>query len=228
MNEPDGGCTSTTSPGRTSRTSQPDTAPPGTSRTPMRSGWPPGRRSSTTGAPPGRRRSGAPSATDRAGTRTRPPARAGTANVTATASSHSRSTRATASSRNWRRELAPARPAASQWARSRSDLLDVLEGLRAGAAPVQVLAGGRAERGGPLGLGRPAGAGTARRCAGAAVSVSGTGPAERAARRPRGGAIPAAASLRRPVGADPVGGPGGLSTVRISTSAKPAAGQPAR
>ena len=42
VNEPDGGCTSIRSPGRTSRTSQPDSAPPGTSRTPIRGGCPAG------------------------------------------------------------------------------------------------------------------------------------------------------------------------------------------
>ena len=40
VNEPDGACTSTTSPGLTSCTSQPDTAPPATSRTPMRGARP--------------------------------------------------------------------------------------------------------------------------------------------------------------------------------------------
>ena len=40
VNEPAGGCTSMRSPGLTSRTSQPETAPPGTSRTPIRGGWP--------------------------------------------------------------------------------------------------------------------------------------------------------------------------------------------
>ena len=39
-NEPDGACTSSTSPGLTLCTSHPDTAPPGTSRTPIRGGWP--------------------------------------------------------------------------------------------------------------------------------------------------------------------------------------------
>ena len=40
VNEPDGACTSITSPARTSCTSQPDTAPPATSRTPMRGARP--------------------------------------------------------------------------------------------------------------------------------------------------------------------------------------------
>ena len=39
-NEPDGSCTSTTSPALTWRTSQPETAPPATSRTPMRGARP--------------------------------------------------------------------------------------------------------------------------------------------------------------------------------------------
>ena len=42
VNDPDGGWTSTRSPGRTSRTSQPETTPPGTSLTPIRSGSPSG------------------------------------------------------------------------------------------------------------------------------------------------------------------------------------------
>ena len=40
VNEPDGACTSITSPGLTSCTSQPETAPPATSRTPMRGARP--------------------------------------------------------------------------------------------------------------------------------------------------------------------------------------------
>ena len=40
VNEPEGGCASTTSPARTSCTSQPETAPPATSRTPMRGARP--------------------------------------------------------------------------------------------------------------------------------------------------------------------------------------------
>ena len=40
VNAPDGACTSTTSPGRTWCTSQPDTAPPATSRTPIRGARP--------------------------------------------------------------------------------------------------------------------------------------------------------------------------------------------
>jgi hypothetical protein len=40
VKDPDGGWTSITSPGRTWRTSQPDTAPPATSRTPMRGARP--------------------------------------------------------------------------------------------------------------------------------------------------------------------------------------------
>ena len=42
VNDPAGGWTSIRSPGRTSRTSQPDMAPPGTSRTPIRGGSPAG------------------------------------------------------------------------------------------------------------------------------------------------------------------------------------------
>ena len=40
VNEPVGACTSTVSPGRTSCTSQPETAPPATSRTPIRGAAP--------------------------------------------------------------------------------------------------------------------------------------------------------------------------------------------
>ena len=40
VNEPDGAWTSITSPARTSCTSQPETAPPATSRTPMRGARP--------------------------------------------------------------------------------------------------------------------------------------------------------------------------------------------
>jgi hypothetical protein len=40
VNDPDGACASTTSPALTSCTSQPDTAPPATSRTPIRGACP--------------------------------------------------------------------------------------------------------------------------------------------------------------------------------------------
>ena len=217
MKLPDGGCTSIRSPGRTSRTSQPDSAPPGTSRTPIRGGWPAGEQIEYD------RRSSRPSTIRRSVSdwpgrnRYTSASSAGTSKVTATASSQSLSIRATVSSWNCAR---PALVASSAIAVT-SDLLDVLERLGAGPAPVQVLARRPAERGGALRVGRPAGrafdsrAGreerqrhrTSRRL------QAGTGVA-RCQPRPACGGLPA---LIRSVDH------GGLSTVRTSTSANPAA-----
>ena len=95
MNDPAGGWTSIRSPGRTSRTSQPDMAPPGTSRTPIRGGSPAGEQIEYD------RRSSRPSITRRrvsdwpGRNRNSSASSGGTSKVMAAASSHSRSTRLT-------------------------------------------------------------------------------------------------------------------------------------
>ena len=139
QNRPPGVCTSTSSPGRTSRTSQREKSPSGISRTPTRGRSPAGaqieycRRSSR---PSTCRRS----VSDCPGTNAKSSARsAGTSKVTATASSVSSSTSATV-----------------RCGRRPSDLLHVLERLEAVRAAVERLARRRAVLGGQVG---------ARRCA---------------------------------------------------------------
>ncbi len=110
VNRPVGSITSTTSPGRTSRTSQVEKRPSGTTRTPMRGAAPTGAQSEY------ERRSSRPSTVRRTvrdwpGAKAKASARAsGTSKVTAAASSHSGSTEATRSA--WNRGLRRAGTAA--------------------------------------------------------------------------------------------------------------------
>src|SRR5215469_2896664 len=93
VNVPAGGCTSTTSPGLTSRTSQLETRPPATSRTPMRGGLPGG-----TQIEYERRSVPRWTVSDWPGLKANSPAMpSGTSNVIAAASSVSGSTAATVS-----------------------------------------------------------------------------------------------------------------------------------
>ena len=196
---PPGACTSSASPGWRSCTSQPETAPPATSRTPIR------------GAAPGRRadRVGAPFLAAADGQRLPGGEREGAGQVG----------RALEGDRG---RVVGERLDAGDGERvevgaSRSDRLHRLERLAAGAAAVQRLAGGGAELGGPLGVRRAAArAGDRRRARPASAGPGRSGAARRAAGRCR--RRRASAALR----GDPVGGPRRREPVARSPASKPA------
>src|SRR5882757_1509354 len=155
VNAPAGGATSTSSPGRTPSTSHSENSPPSIRRTPTRSAAPTGAQIEYD------RRCSAPSASYWRSVRYWPGRKvyrsrssSGTSKLTATASSHSRSTLTTRSV--WKPLVSGATSSSVLAGALTSDLLHVLEGFPAGRAAAQLGARGRAEAGQLLGARRAA------------------------------------------------------------------------